>query len=354
MKTSSKAIDITGVDLFCGVGGLSHGLLQGGIHIAAGVDLDKTCKYPYEANNRAKFIEKDVRQLQSSDIENYFREGTLRLLAGCAPCQPFSTYSQKSRRIQRDGKWDLLLEFGRLVEEVQPELITMENVPQLSEQNVFKSFLDSLTGYHIWYGIVDCVRYGIPQTRKRLVLLASKFGPLSIIAPSCDMQNFLTVRKAISYLPKIAAGESDPADPLHTACSLNARNLQRIQASKPGGTWRDWPVDLRAACHQKHSGTTYPSVYGRMEWDAPAPTITTQCFGFGNGRFGHPEQDRAISLREAAIIQSFPKDYKFIKPGDTAKFKVLGRLIGNAVPVRIGKIVADSLMFHIAKLHIEK
>lgn len=353
MRLQKKVIDIIGVDLFCGVGGLTHGLLQGGINVRAGFDLDETCKYPYESNNNAIFIKKDVRELQKSDINIFFKKDKLRLLAGCAPCQPFSTYNQKNRKVQQDGKWDLLLEFGRLIREIQPELITMENVPQLSKQAVFKSFLDTLTGYYIWHGIVDCVLYGIPQTRKRLVLLGSKLGTIALNPPIDTSNNCSTVRNAISNLPKISAGESDSTDPLHTACSLTAKNLERIRISKPGGSWRDWPVELRATCHQKLSGSTYPSVYGRMEWDAPAPTITTQCFGFGNGRFGHPEQDRAISLREAAIIQSFPKDYKFIKPGDAVKINVLGRLIGNAVPVRIGKIVADSLMSHVTKLNIK-
>lgn len=348
-----NSVDIIGVDLFCGVGGLSHGLMKGGIRVAAGVDLDEACRYPYEANNRAKFIGKDVRQLQSTDIEPFFAEGSLRLLAGCAPCQPFSTYSQKNRNGICDGKWNLLLEFGRLVGELQPELVTMENVPQLHCQNVFQSFLDSLAGYHLWHGIVDCVQYGIPQTRKRLVLLASKLGPISLISPRNHAKKSVTVRKAISNLPKIAAGESDPVDALHTACSLSPWNLRRIQASRPGGSWRDWPIGLRAKCHKKDSGMTYPSVYGRMEWDAPAPTMTTQCYGYGNGRFGHPEQDRAISLREAAIIQSFPMGYKFVRPGDTVKFNLLGRLIGNAVPVRIGKIVAESLRNHVAGLKRE-
>ena len=134
------------------------------------------------------------------------------------------------------------------------------------------------------------------------------------------------------------------------ACKLSALNLRRIKASKQGGTWRDWDSSLVARCHRKKTGATFPSVYGRMEWDAPAPTMTTQCFGYGNGRFGHPEQHRAITLREAAILQTFPESYRFLKDGEPVRFNVLGRLIGNAVPVRLGEVVAQSFTSHVADL----
>jgi DNA (cytosine-5)-methyltransferase 1 len=228
----------------------------------------------------------------------------------------------------------------------------MENVPQILNHQVFQDFLIKLKQYNIWYQVVDCRQYGIPQTRKRLVLLASRFGEIELLPPNLLESHYVTVRKAISKLPPLTAGQSDKRDPLHTASSLSKINLRRIQASIPGGTWRDWDESLLAPCHRKESGQTYSSVYGRMEWDVPAPTITTQCFGFGNGRFGHPEQDRAISLREAAILQTFPRSYKFIKFGERARFNVLGRLIGNAVPVRIGEIVGRSLIQHLSKHRI--
>ncbi len=143
---------------------------------------------------------------------------------------------------------------------------------------------------------------------------------------------------------------SDLNDSLHHACRLSALNLRRIRVSTPGGTWRDWDQSLLANCHRKKTGETYPSVYGRMEWDAPSPTITTQCFGYGNGRFGHPEQDRAITLREAAILQTFPDSYKFLPEGEKVKFSLLGRLIGNAVPVRLGEVIAETFRKHV-RLH---
>lgn len=339
---------VSAVDLFCGVGGLTHGLVRSGVQVVAGVDLDSSCRFPYETNNDARFVEADIRQLHGSQLRSLFRSETLKLLAGCAPCQPFSTYSRKGRQRRTDGKWDLVLDFGRLVRELSPDIVTMENVPQLRDHSVFDFFLQTLDGYHKWHEVVDCVDYGVPQTRKRLVLLASRLGPISLLPATHHHPR--TVRNALAGMPRITAGSSDRRDPLHAACSLSDLNLKRIQASKPGGTWRDWPARLRAECHRKIGGETYPSVYGRMAWDSPAPTITTQCFGFGNGRFGHPEQDRAISLREAALIQTFPKHYKFVSDGDPVKFNVLGRLIGNAVPVRLGEIVGRSVLRHIQQI----
>ncbi len=342
---------ISAVDLFCGVGGLTHGLVRGGINVAAGIDIDKTCRYPYESNNQAQFLERDVKQLSATDIGPLFAEGGIRLLAGCAPCQPFSTYSQAGRATRTDGKWTLLTDFGRIVRELQPELVTMENVPQLPDHPVFKKFLRSLAGYHVWYDVVRCAEYGVPQSRKRLVVIASKLGPIEMISPT-HAEAPLTLRAAIGELPAIKAGQTHSEDRLHAACGLSPTNLKRIRASRPGGTWRDWPADLLAECHERESGKTYPSVYGRMEWDTPSPTITTQCFGFGNGRFGHPEQDRAISLREAAIIQTFPKDYRFVPEDAPIQFAPLGRLIGNAVPVRLGEVIAESFVRHLAQVRL--
>ncbi|MEO0828533.1 MAG: DNA cytosine methyltransferase, partial [Cyanobacteria bacterium J06642_9] len=287
-------------------------------------------------------------QISGSELVDLFGNATIKLLAGCAPCQPFSTYSRKNRQRRNDAKWGLVSDFSRLIREAKPDLVTMENVPQILEHQVFEEFIKTLEDdYKLCYHIVDCVQYGVPQTRKRLVLLASRLGAIELLPPNPSEKYDLTVRKAISDLPPLVAGQADPSDPLHISSSLSDLNLRRIRASKPGGTWRDWDSSLLAKCHRKASGQTYPSVYGRMEWDAPAPTITTQCFGYGNGRFGHPEQDRAISLREAAILQTFPKNYSFLAPGEHAKFNKLGRLIGNAVPVRIGEIIARSFLDHL-------
>lgn len=353
-NTSPLSTDkqISCIDLFCGVGGLTHGLIRGGIKVLAGLDLDAQCRFPYEHNNNALFIERDIQELSSNELVKMFGDSTLRLLAGCAPCQPFSTYSRKGREVRNDSKWGLVSDFGRLVRDSQPDFVTMENVPQILDHEVFQDFLKDLKDYSISWRVLNCEKYGVPQTRKRFVLIASRLGKIELLIPNSSEKNMHTVRKAISHLRPLKAGCSDPQDRLHAASSLSTINLQRIKSSKPGGTWRDWDESLLAPCHRKQSGQTYPSVYGRMEWDAPAPTITTQCFGYGNGRFGHPEQDRAISLREAAILQTFPEDYVFVAPGKPVIFDRLGRLIGNAVPVRLGEIVAESLLTHLNSINV--
>lgn len=345
-------VNIRAVDLFCGVGGLTHGLRQAGIDVVAGVDIDPACEFPYQENNNAVFVKGDVDKLTASDIGDWVDGGDLSMIAGCAPCQPFSTYSRSGRSKKRGSDWQLVKKFGRLVQDAQPDLVTMENVPQLVDHPVFETFLDCLDGYTVKWSVVEAVSLGIPQTRKRLVLLASRLGDDDLELLKISDAPAKTVRDAIGRLRPIAAGESDPKDCLHVSSRLSTRNLERIRHSKPGGTWRDWPERLLASCHQKDSGATYPSVYGRMVWDEASPTITTQCFGYGNGRFGHPEQDRAISLREAAILQTFPPEYAFVRPEEKVRFSVLGRLIGNAVPVRLGEIVGDTLMRH-ASRHVK-
>ena len=348
-KGGKKRVRIRAVDFFCGVGGLTHGLEKSGVEVVSGIDLDNACKFPYETNNDAKFINKDIAEITGAEIKKLLGTSGLTLLAGCAPCQPFSTYSQSARKDKKHPDWSLVTSFGRLVRSVKPDLVTMENVPELKDHEVFVEFLEMLSGYFIDYKIIECDEIGIPQTRSRLVLIASRKGKIELKLPKIRKKP--TVRCAIESLPRIAAGKSHPKDPLHTSASLAKINLKRIRASKPGGTWRDWPISLRAPCHRKKTGRTYSSVYGRMEWDAPSPTITTQCFGFGNGRFGHPVQDRAITLREAALIQSFPRRYAFLEKGDRINMKSLGRLIGNAVPVDLGKLIGKILVDHAVDLH---
>ena len=342
----TQSVEIAAVDLFCGVGGLTHGLTNAGIDVKLGVDLDPSCRFPMEENNDTKFLEGDVSKLEASDILSELSDANITLLAGCAPCQPFSTYSQTKVNKKPHKDWKLLDSFSSLVIGVQPTLVTMENVPPLERQPIFSKFVKDLKrhGYHVAHRVVTGGEIGLPQRRKRLVLVASKLGPIEL--PHDEMP-LVTVRDVISDLPLIAAGESHPNDRLHASASLSPLNLKRIKHSKPGGTWRDWPQELVATCHARNSGATFPSVYGRMKWDDLAPTITTQCYGFGNGRFGHPEQDRAISLREAAIIQGFPKGYAFVPDDQPINFNMLGRLIGNAVPVNLGKYIGDVLVKHV-------
>ena len=338
------------IDLFCGVGGLTHGFVLEGLPVVAGIDMDPACRFPYVANNHAKYVERDISTVTTEELNSLFGRCDLKVLAGCAPCQPFSTYAQRYELDGKDGKWGLLYQFARLAQGSAPDVITMENVPTVAKHEVFHDFVDTLErlGYKVWYDVVDSSRYGVPQMRRRMVLLASKHGDIQMIAPTHEKPK--TVKQAIGHLRPLTAGESAPRDKLHVTSTLSEKNLRRIRASKPGGTWRDWPEDLVADCHRAESGRTYPGVYGRMEWDKPAPTMTTQCYGFGNGRFGHPEQHRAISLREAAILQSFPRDYAFIPPDGEVSFTVLGRLIGNAVPVDLGRAIARSINQHLASV----
>jgi DNA (cytosine-5)-methyltransferase 1 len=226
----------------------------------------------------------------------------------------------------------------------------MENVPHLKREEVFRQFTSTLRDaeYSVWAEVVNCADYGVPQQRRRLVLLASRHGPLSL--EGSKSKKHKTVREAIGELPPLVAGELSSKDPLHQCSSLSELNYARIKASKPGGTWRDWPIHLRAKCHARDSGKGYVSVYGRMTWDEPSPTMTTQFYGYGNGRFGHPSQNRALSLREGAVLQSFPKGYKFVEPGKPIHIKTLGRLIGNAVPVKIGEAIGRAISSHIAEL----
>lgn len=339
------------IDLFCGVGGLTHGFIEEGFKVLAGIDIDPACRYPYEANNTgAKFIHKDVTKVSATDISKLYPRNDIKVLVGCAPCQPFSQYNKKQGG--NDDKWKLLAKFGDLIEGARPDVVSMENVPDLARfksGSVLKNFISRLesAGYSVTYSNVFCPEYGVPQNRTRLVLFASFYGPVKMVYGPYDSKNFISVRQAISRLPAIGAGEVHEADPLHRAAGLSTTNLKRIRQSVPGGTWRDWDEDLVAACHTKESGASYDCVYGRMRWDDPAPTITTQCNGYGNGRFGHPEQNRAISMREAAILQSFPESYQFAAPDKHWHIETIARLIGNAVPVKLAQAIARSIKIHL-------
>ena len=336
---------VVAIDLFCGAGGLSRGLQDGGVRVVAGIDVDPACRYPYEANIGATFLEEDVTGLSAEFVEALFPADRVRVLAGCTPCQPFSTYTRTSA--ERKGEWELLAKFGELVASIKPEVVTMENVPRLERHPSFNAYVGVLeeSGYRCSYQKVRCIDHGIPQMRERLVLLASTLGVIELLSP--EKPNTVTVRDAIGHLSPIKAGESSEEDAVHKASTLAIQNMKRIRNSKPGGTWRDWEPDLRAPCHRRKSGQTYPGVYGRMEWDAPAPTITTQFHGYGNGRFGHPDQDRAISLREGALLQTFPEDYAFAPEGASMPVSTVARMIGNAVPVKLGEVIGRSIMDHL-------
>lgn len=339
------------VDLFCGAGGLAYGLQKSGVQIAAGIDIDPACKYPFSQNVRAEFHQLDATDVGSEVIGSFFPQGRTRILAGCAPCQPYSAYSKK--HAAHDERWRLVETFGRLVRDIQPEIVTMENVPSLLRHDVFQEFLQTLkdAGYREpYHQVLRCADYGVPQSRRRLVVLASRLGDITMVPSTVPDSASLTVRAAIGHLFPIKAGKAAPHDPLHKAKNLSETNLSRIRSSTPGGSWRDWEPHLQAECHQRESGQSYGSVYGRMEWDSLAPTLTTQFAGFGNGRFGHPEQDRAISLREGAILQTFPRQYSFVARGSRVNISQIARLIGNAVPVKFGQAIGRSIMAHLVQV----
>ena len=337
------------VDLFCGVGGLSYGLQKAGLQVVAGVDADKTCQYAFETNCDAKFLGAPLEDVSADDIRALYPRKSQRILVGCAPCTPFSAYAAGSRN--RSDKWSLVELFLQRILEIEPTIVSMENVTRLRSFNkgsVFRQFVAGLRDaeYQVVVDSIDAADYGVPQHRRRLVVLASRLGRITLPAPTRTRPP--TVRAAIGHLPKLRAGRTDASDRMHRSPHLSPLNLRRIRAAKPGRTWEEWEDRaLIAECHKRQTGVTYKNVYGRMESDAPSPTLTTGCFSFGRGRFGHPEQDRAISLREAALLQSFPAQYRFVAPETAVSFSHLRRYIGNAVPFALAQVIGQAIRKHI-------
>jgi DNA (cytosine-5)-methyltransferase 1 len=323
-------------------------LIKAGIPVIAGIDLDGTCKYAYESNNNSDFITGDLTDITGEKVRALYPEGCIKILVGCAPCQPFSPHTQKNKLRTEDEKWKLLYSFSRLIAEVEPTIVSMENVFEISRTQVFRDFVEKLEslGYHVSWSKVFCPDYGISQTRKRLVLLASKLGDINIIPPTHSENTYVKVKDVIGDLEPILAGEVSKKDALHRTSKFKELNLKRIRQSKPGGTWRDWDKKILSPCHKKKTGKSYSGVYARMSPDAIGPTITTQFYNYGTGRFGHPEQDRALSLREGALLQTFPPEYNFIDPKAEFSIKKIGAHIGNAVPVNLGTVIGRSIFSH--------
>lgn len=340
-------MSISAIDLFCGIGGLTRGIEDSGISVKAGFDLDESCRYAYEHNNKSTFIQCDIGSLCADTINNYYEESDVKVIVGCAPCQPFSSCTPRTHAGKNSDKWGMLNHYSRIIREVKPDIVSMENVPQLKNAEPFEQFLSTLkeNNYHYSYSIVNCEEYGIPQKRKRLILLASKYGPIFIKSP--DGIKKKTVKDVIGALPALRDGEISPTDSLHRCQKLSEKNKMRISNSVPGGSWESWPDELKLNCHRSKKGSSFKSVYGRMHWDDSSPTITTEFFNYGSGRFGHPEQDRALSLREGALIQTFPADYEF-EPGNNIKsIASTATHIGNAVPVKLGEIIGESILEHL-------
>lgn len=351
MKTKKK---IKVIDLFCGIGGLTNGLIKEGLDVVAGIDNDSTCKYGYEYNNKTQFIDSDILKVTKEDINKLFgkEKGIIKVLAGCAPCQP---YSKLNLNEITDKQLEPLEKFAQLIAETQPDIVSMENVANLAVKGKYPSFTKFIktleeNKYKYKYEVVDVSEFGVPQKRRRLVLLASKLGEIQLIKRT-HKDKRVTVRDVIKHLEPLKDGQVSKKDPLHRARKLAPINLERIKATPHnGGDAHSWNKKLVLECHKKQSGKTYMgSVYGRMRWDEPSPTMTTQCVGLGNGRYGHPTQNRAISLREAAIFQTFPNDYQFFPSSEPLIMSKVAKFIGNAVPVRLGSVIGKSIKEHVNK-----
>ncbi len=337
---------IKAIDLFCGAGGVTRGLLDAGIDVIAGFDIDISLKKVYEENNirqngiKVQYFDKKVESITKKDIYNLVGSKTARktnkekfLLAGCAPCQPFSL-KNKNRHDKTDHRRTLITYFADLVKETKPDFVFMENVaglPRLEPDNL-KYFTDILyeEGFSWKTKIVNALHYGVPQNRKRFVLLASKKNKVQIPEGEYDgiAKAYRTIGDTIQKLDPINAGEMHPAIPNHRASNLSPINKERIQYNNR----LEWPEYLWLECHKKILNTKgHTDSYGRLHWNKPAPTLTTKFFSFSNGRYGHPEQDRALSLREGALLQSFPENYIFY--GES--IQSIAKQIGNAVPPKM-------------------
>lgn len=344
---------IEAIDLFCGIGGLTYGLRKANIKVLAGLDNDESCAYPYEQNNKCKFIAADISKYDFSEMKKMYSKNSTRVLVGCAPCQPFSSHTYKAKNKETDTRWNLINYFIEAIKVLNPHIISMENVRGITKTDIFENFVEEVKklGYQVDYKVVYCPDYGIPQSRSRLVLLGSKLGKINVPIATHTKDKYVTVGDIIKSLPKIKSGEVSHKDHIHKAKNLSPLNLERMRQSKPKGSWKDWDEKLLPECYKKETGQTYTAVYGRMSWNDVSPTITTQFFNYGSGRFGHPKQDRGLSIREGALLQTFPAEYDFGKEISMTK---TGRHIGNAVPPRLGYVIGRAIKQHITKLNEQR
>ncbi|MGE0277741.1 MAG: DNA cytosine methyltransferase [Nitrospiraceae bacterium] len=323
MRRKPKALD-----LFCGAGGLSEGLRQAGYIVKGAVEIDPLACRTYRLNHkRVKLWEMNIKRLSGATIMKVLKlqPGDLDLLAACPPCQGFSTMRTKNGgRQNRDPQNDLIFEVLRIIRSIRPRSIMLENVPGLAKNRrfvVFRKGLEAL-GYGVNWDILNTVDFAVPQRRRRLVLLASMLGKPDF-APKTD--NYQTVRAFIGNLTPPERSR----DPLHNYLTRRSEKVKKIIRRIPsdGGSRLSMGLEQQLPCHKRLDG--FKDVYGRMAWDKPAPTITGGCINPSKGRFLHPRAHRAITLREAALLQTFPKAYRF--PLDQGRYPV-ALLIGNALP----------------------
>jgi DNA (cytosine-5)-methyltransferase 1 len=335
------------VDFFCSIGGVSLGFKQAGIEVLGGIDIDLTCLETYEKNIGAKFLNADVSHLEKDKLIRTFgisRNQDNLIFVGCSPCQYYSNIKTDKTK---SCKTRLLLEdFQEFVEYFKPGYVFIENVPGLDKKpesplGKFKEFL-KVNNYNFQDEVLNAKYFGVPQNRRRYVLIASRIK--KVVLPKPENKNLKTVRDAIGnykiFYP-IKAGTSDKTSFLHTSAKLSDKNLKRIKKTKhDGGDHRSWQneAELQVPCYKYHNG--HYDVYGRMFWDKPSPTITTRFVSYSNGRYGHPEQDRAISLREGAMLQSFPENFIFYSDSQGT----VAKMIGNAVPPKLAEAVGKTFI----------
>lgn len=335
---------IKAIDFFCGAGGLTRGLLDAGIAVVAGVDNDNRIRKTYESNNRpSRFIAADIREVNIDTLreELAISPKDPTLYAACTPCQPFSMLNTMCAA---DGRKSLLLDFAALVDEAPPDFIIVENVPGLGNsvgKEIYDEFVKTLEkhGFLLDDEMLDAKDFGVPQTRKRFLLVASRHGLPSLPRPM-PRERFTTVGDAIRKFPAIAHGERSDSHKNHVARRMRPHHLRIVEAVPVNGGSRGDVTDtsILLKCHQKNP-KAHKDVFGRMSWDLPAPTLTCRCTDVYCGRFIHPEQHRGISLREAAALQTFGDQYEFFG----GSMLEMARQIGNAVPVRLAKLLGDSV-----------
>lgn len=316
------------VDLFAGCGGLTEGLRQAGFKVIGAIEIDALAASSYRMNHpRVRLWEEDIRAVPVSEVRRTLglEKGALDLLAGCPPCQGFSSLrTLNGNRDVRDRRNSLTDEFLRFVRGLEPRSIMLENVPGLANRRRFREFASMLKAmdYQVNWAVLDAARYGVPQRRRRLILLAAKHSRIEFAsAEAADA----TVRDAIRGL----GNPDNSEDPLHRIIGKRSERIMELikLIPKDGGSRSDLPEPLWLECHKKCGG--FKDVYGRMRWDAVAPTITGGCLNPSKGRFLHPEEDRPITAREAALLQSFPPTYRFST--DRGMYAVAA-MIGNALP----------------------